>query len=593
MTYRPKGTGVTRYILAALLLTAVSTVSHAEDGAESRKVVKTLGTDPGQATYAGSDSSAGAPPMTIRTSTSEWNMGFHGYLRAPARMSFDNHKVEKYVLDNNGDPILGDDGLYELEDSGDRDWRFNMPPATADNAYTTWAFTNNLPGPWAEMVFSYGNSIAQGNVSIASWNLTDGGWRNLTAQLGIDQAWVSLNFPRAFGKWGGLKLDGGVFGNRYGTAGRYDAGRYDTYIFGRTHLGGETLTANLDLAKNVTLFLEHGFGLKTEVLRGNPQGDLNTSPQDGDNSYAWIPYAAEGQVPAMVNHAHAGVLLHDLALWKELQVNAHFMHAFTNSADESDNPDPNAEQEKDGKYIIAGAEIKFNGAVFGDLYLGYSNVHTENIGRMPDAVEVIHSLGGWSFAKNYYGDTYLTITSDGDRSRDGDLNPGNGVVNTFAWQYMFSISRLVWFLKGQEFWGQGPDLQISFWGMYNHISVDKDLEPYLKRYAKNKLKLGAEAMYTPLKYLGMGVRFDRVMSDLDYDADDEDLNDSMKPTYAPFSIISPVIRIKTAFVTHEEFSIQYSRYLWSGDRNEVRAEHPFENISADRNAVMLSVNMWW
>lgn len=592
MSFHPIGKGVAGCLFITSLL-GLSVVAHAEEPPPSGSVVS-IGTDPGQAMYAGSDTSAGAPPLTIRTSTQNWEMGFHGYLRAPMRISFDNYKVERYVRDADGNATQDPDtGLYVLEETGDRDWRLNMPNSTPDNSYPTWAFTNALPGPWAEMIFSYGNSIAQGNVSIASWNLTDGGWRNMQSQLGIDQAWITFNFPRAFGKLGGLKCDAGVFGNRYGTAGRYDAGRYDTYIFGRTHMAGETLTANLDLSDKLVLFLEHGFGAKTEVLRGNPKGDLQPTWVAGDNTYAWVPYAGEeGQFPALVNHAHAGILLHDFPLWKEFQVNAHFMHAFTNSADASDNESQYMEREQDGKYIIGGAEVKFNGAVFGDVYLGYSNVTTDGLGKMPDAIELLHSQGGWSFLKNYYGDMSLGITADGDTSRENDPNPGTGRVHTIAWQYMFSISRLVWYLHDQEFWGNGPDLQISFWGMYNKVSVDKDLKPYLKRYAENKLKLGAEAMYTPLKYFGIGMRFDRVMPDLDYDPD-SDRNDATLSSFAPFSIISPMIRIKTAFVTHEELNIQYSRYLWSGDRNEVRSENPYEGSPADRNALMLSVNMWW
>ncbi len=589
------GKGAVTKLLPVILL-SVSFASLAEE-ADKPNVHQeaSIGTNPGQATYAGSDLIGGEPPMTIRRSSENWEMGFHGYLRAPMRFSFDNHPVLRRTLDDDGNPIRDPNtNLFVLEESGDRDWRFNMPNSTPDNSYPTWQFTNNLSGPWAEVLFSYGNSIATGNVSIASWNITDSGWRNFQSQLGIDQAWVTLNFPRAFGSLGGLKCNAGVFSNRYGTMGRYDAGVYDTYIFGRTHIAGETLTANLDVGDRVMLYLEHGFGAKTEVLGGNPKQEIAPNWVAGDNTYAWIPYVGqEGQFPAFVNHAHGGVLLHNFPLWKELWLNAHFMHSFTNSADQSETASANVLQQQDGKYIIAGAEAKFNGAVFGNLYLGFSTVKTDGLARMPDAVELLHSQGGWSFLKNYYGDMSLTITPDGDRSRDGNPNPGTGRVNTFAWQYTFSIARLVWHLHNKDFWGQGPDMQISFWGMFNRIRPDEDLAPYLKRWAEKKLKLGGEVMYTPLKYFGMGIRVDHLKPDLDYNPDDTERNSASVSSFAPYTVFSPKIRIKTSFVTHEELNLQYSRYFWSGDRSQVRSENPYESKNADRNAVMLSVNMWW
>ena len=51
--------------------------------------------------------------------------------------------------------------------------------------------------------------------------------------------------------------------------GRYDGGMYETYIIGRTHVAGETLTANLtnlDNAGNWAISLEQGFGAKYDLV---------------------------------------------------------------------------------------------------------------------------------------------------------------------------------------------------------------------------------------------------------------------------------------------------------------------------------------
>jgi hypothetical protein len=543
-----------------VVLSSLPAASFAADDEADEAASVTLGIDPSQAKAAGATSPDGAPPLTIRTSTQEWKFGFHGYLRAPFRTSFDRHE----------------------NDEGEEEWRFEMPPKLPDSTYTDWKYTSSLGGPWAEMFFSFGNAIAVGTVSVATYNITDSGWRNLQSQLGIDQAFVTLNFPRAFGPRGGLAWNVGVFANRYGSAGRYDAGRYDTYIIGRTHIAGETLAANLDLTGHLTLVLEHGFGGKTDVLRSNPKADLD--PDNDSNAYLWVPYAGqEGQLPAMVNHGHAGLVLHTHKLFKEIVLTGHFMHAFTTSEHEIASL-----RDMDGKMLIGGAELKANGAVFGDAYLGFSTMQTDGLAVMPDAIELLHSQGGWSMLKNFYGDQVLT----GDR--DGEPNPGKGIINTFAWQHMFSFSRLLWFLRGSDFWGQGPDLQLSCFGMLNFVDPDNALEPFLRTFARTKMKWGAEVMYTPIQYMGFGMRYDRVLPDLDYDADNPRYQDAtFLSSYAPFSILAPKLVVRTAFVTHEEVHIQYARYLWSGNRDAVRAESPFEGAGSDRNAFMISVNMWW
>ena len=74
--------------------------------------------------------------------------------------------------------------------------KLHAPPQIPDGTYTDWRYTNNLPGPWAELRFAYGNQRVTGNVLIAAYNITEGGYRNLQAQLGIDQAFVTTRRGR-------------------------------------------------------------------------------------------------------------------------------------------------------------------------------------------------------------------------------------------------------------------------------------------------------------------------------------------------------------------------------------------------------------
>jgi hypothetical protein len=115
-----------------------------------------------------------------------------------------------------------------------------------DGNYTRWMYTNISPGPWAELLFQYGNQRVMMTTSIASYNITSGGWRELQDQLGIDRAFLTLKFPEALGNAGGMAWDVGIFSNRYGAMGKYDAGEYETYIIGRTRFAGATATADME-----------------------------------------------------------------------------------------------------------------------------------------------------------------------------------------------------------------------------------------------------------------------------------------------------------------------------------------------------------
>ena len=81
----------------------------------------------------------------------------------------------------------------------------------------------------------------------------------------------------------------GSFQNRYGTAGKYDAGMYETYLFGRTHVGGDDLTANIDTGTEWGLTGEAGGGTKLEMIpftnnqlfqifKGSPGGNRYSVP---------------------------------------------------------------------------------------------------------------------------------------------------------------------------------------------------------------------------------------------------------------------------------------------------------------------------
>jgi hypothetical protein len=445
-----------------------------------------------------------------------WRFDFHGFLRAPMRLGFGGGELAA--------PEAGRGG------------KIHAPGYVPDNTFTDWRYTNNVPGPWVELRFLYGNGRVTGNASIAAYNITDGGYRNLQAQLGIDQAFVNLDFSDLLdGGKGGFIWNVGVFQNRYGAAGRYDAGKYETYLFGRTHVAGETLTGFYHLTDLLTITLEHGIGAKLEVsprIAGLPEPNP-----------PFLPYPGPAQQGTqLVHHGHVMLSIGD-----NLSIGAHYITTWTSDA--------RAMGERDGRITTLGLDAKLIDSRFGDAYLGYSHLDSENPLRVGEGLEALHSIAGWNLRDNYFG----------------QMSTGSGAIDTVLFQYTLSIAKYL--LYPEPFWGQGPDIVVSLFGMYNHVSSD---EP-LFAGATSKLKWGAEATYTPLGFLGISARFDRVQPDL-------------SDNTIAFSAISPRIVLRSEFVTHEQILIQYTHYFYG---ENVTPAWPNAALPPDPDGFMISAIMWW
>ncbi len=459
---------------------------------------------------------------------------FHGFLRVPFRLGFGTGE------DVNGN---GDDGL-----------KLHVPPQIPDSSYLNWQFTNNMGGPWTELRFAYGNQTVAANVSIATYNVTDGGYRDLAAQLGINHSFVSLNLPKLFGSLGGIVANVGVFSNLYGAAGRYGADKYDTYLFGATHTGGENVRAFFDVSDKWTLHLEQGFG-----------GKLMMPPFEGPEAH-YLPYGGtEQQGTTLLNHVHLGASFKD-----RLTIAGHLMHAFNTDAT---NIDP-TDDERDGSMINVGVDIKMIDFFFGEGYLGYSHVMTKDLARLAGAVEFQHSNTGWSIVDNYYHPATF----------NEDLPAGNGTIDTVLFQYIFSLARFLWHPK--EYWGQDRDLRLSIFGMYNHVNCEDDNW----NGVADKLKYGGDVVYTPLSWLGIGARYDLVQPDL---------NNNTKS----FHVASGMLIFRTDFISNEQIVLQYSHYI-HGDN--VIASWPYDDepygtatydgapgLRPDDGVLKISAIMWW
>jgi hypothetical protein len=512
--------------------------------------------------------SGGTESSESTTSEKDWGFKFKGYFRGPMRLG----------IDNSGSLMPG-----QLQ--------FHAPPVTPDGNYTRWMFTGIAPGPWAELLFQYGNQRVMMTTSIASYNITSGGWRELQDQLGIDRAFLTLKFPEALGDRGGMAWDVGVFSNFYGAFGKYDGGEYQTYMFGRTRIAGATATADIEINDDMKLLVEGGFGAKVDQQYQRYAGAAATYDYP-----SWQPFPGNKtqQGTNMLAHLHAGLVIN--GVWT---VTGHYINSFVRDArwnvgttggtgtsgtpDTAVAPTGTSAVPSSASIQVGGVDVRLNGGWMGDGYIGYSHVKAHNALAVADSIEVLHSQGGWQLAQNYFAD-------------------GNGSVDTIAGQYTFSLAAFA--MRPRPFWGQAADLSVTLFGMYNRVSgtdaggADGVTIP-AGSANMSKLKYGGDLIYSPYPMMAVGFRMDLV-------------NPNMSDSNESFQVFTPKLIFRSEFVTHEMIVLQGSFYNYGSsysNPNKVEAIMPWPygkygtlDIAAlsphgspqpDKYVISLAASMWW
>jgi hypothetical protein len=462
----------------------------------------------------------------------DWRFSTHGYFRAPLRIGVGNRPActgtQAAGTAVNGVPCAG---------PGQSTTNLHSP-FLPDDQYLDWRYTRQWEQDWTEVFLNYGNSHVVGTVGFQAYNFTDAGFNDTNAQLGIAQGYVTLT-PDVGLTNVRVKWKVGSFWEKYGQAGKYDAGKYDTYLFGRIHQIGEALAGEMD-AGDFTLRLSHGIGTKLEQVASG------TAPTVGAPGFT------------LLNHLHAG------ASYKKL-VDANFHYLVSWAQDARATPTT-----PDGKISVVGGEVRLTGGLAGDLYGGYSHVAATNAGAVGPAIEVVHSLGGGGHQTgNGLIDNYL-----GPCMGCAPADVGTGAVDTVEIAYDYSFGQLYRKLRdpNASFWGDGMDLTVSLFGMYT-VVTSKDSTADGTR----KLKYGADVVFNALSWLGIGARTDIVQP-------------SSKETSESFWVISPKIMFRTKFITHEEITAQYSRYSYESG---VTPQPPNNSYPPDENVFGVKATMWW
>ena len=141
-----------------------------------------------------------------------------------------------------------------------------------------------------------------------------------------------------------------------------------------------------------------------------------------------------------------------------------------------------------------------------------------------------------------------------------------------AVNYTVSLGKIV--AQPQAFNGDGPDIVVNTG--FHWATTWQDYEKWNRR---DRYKGAVDALYTFIRYLGVGCRFDTVVPN------SKDMDET-------FYVLAPRIQLKTDWTSREALNIMYARWFYgSKTRNEGTGERTPERL--DNQLLALNINLWW
>jgi hypothetical protein len=363
----------------------------------------------------------------------------------------------------------------------------------------------------------------------------------------------------------------GVYEDRYGAMAEYSTGQYGAPLIATIAGVGETLLVGVPLGGGVELKLEHGIKSGLERVPAN-------APSGPTNNWA-KPW--EGQT--FVNHAHAGIDLDGV-----VRPTLHWISAFARD-DQGDtvslgnlrtgydgydggvpveNP---ALDHADGSMQILGADLRLALRRWGYLYVGVAHTSVEHVRTLSNVVQILNAGGGRDLMDRYFG-------------RNNDQ--GSGTLLLAGAEYTVSLGELLRY--PDEFWGDGPDLKLSIFGLYGHITSDDPA-----RDGEDKYKFGIEGTYSVLPWLAVAGRVDRAVPYVNRPrvALYPNQNDNS------YSVFTTKLVFRSDWQAREALTLQYSKYFYRSDFHLVtlNAGGQVSNVTSapDEHLLALYGTLWW
>jgi len=501
--------------LLAVTCLALPAFADDTDSDDDTKEDASLGLSPGSPT--GTVLPGGVTPAFGQHPKDEqdWRFDFHGFFTMPFRVGIGERAV---VGPGQSKTVL------------------HAPPVVPDD-FQSFQHTGVVPLPYAQLNFSYGNSIVTGNVIVLARNATSAAsYFDAPTQAGINDVFLNFNVPD-LAKNVHFEANVGAFNSRYGIMGEYDEGRYATPAFARITGAGENVQAKLALG-DITLSLEQG------IMGQNDKAPPQVIP-DG-----WNDYASTTVGTTFANHAHVGV-----GYKKFVTLGAHYLTAWSQDDRASVGP-----LNPDGRINLLGGELRFTMGRFGHLYAGGTQVKADKSASVGRTVQVLNTRGGQGLIDNYLGPN----------------SGGTGTLTILAAQYDLSLARLLRY--PEIFEGDGPDIFFSLFALQTQVkSNDPAFDGITKR------KFGAMGSYSLLPWLAATVRYDSV-------------SPNTKDTTQTFAVLSPAVIFRTGWQAHDQIALQYSHWFNGANTNVRRPGYPSiedHTIVPDKDMVSLTASFWW
>lgn len=406
---------------------------------------------------------------------------------------------------------------------GEAAYNIRTPWLVDDDYFRSgFAYTRLQESDWSELYLSVGNRYLTGELALMGSLYSDWAQPLIDRQWGIAQGFVRFHWdtqgPRSRFA---IDVKGGSFWDRLGWL-----QRYDTYLFARTHQMGGQVRIEAGW-RDMAFWLMQGVGAHLEALDQN-----------------------EGLT--MLNYLTAGMR------WRQ-NIEAGFYFLDSLSHDKRQLKEIN-----DADMRVYGLDLKLTSRWLGStVYLGGSKIEATQATYLAPAIEIMHAYGGRGLTENYLG----TEKSDN----------GTGTLYNFAWDYQFSVANLLRYGAHREVFHKS-DVTLGFFGVLTYVRSDqKDPDPQINRDKREMLKWGAELGYTPLSWLAVALRYDRVVLDVKDDANS-------------FRVISPRISLRTHWLADAEIFLQWSYYTY-GARVQLRPGQVALETQPDSNAFKIQAQM--
>ncbi|HEY2749296.1 MAG TPA: hypothetical protein VGL86_31980, partial [Polyangia bacterium] len=367
--------------------------------------------------------------------------------------------------------------------AGQSAYNIRTPWLVDDDYFNSgFAYTRLQEQDWSELYLSVGNRYLTGTVALMGSLYSDWAQPLIDHQWGIAQGFLNFHWdakgPRARFA---VDVKAGAFWDRLGWL-----QRYDTYLFGRTHQMGAQVRIEGDY-KNWSFWLMQGFGAHLEALDQN-----------------------EGLT--ILDYVHAG------AKWRDnIEAGFYFLDSFSHD-------ERQLKQINDADMRVYGLDTRLTAPKLGSqLYIGGSKIEATQSTFLAPAIEIVHAYGGRGLTQNYLG----TQSS----------NNGTGTLWNAALDYTISTRSILraWAPAAARRLGR-QDITLGLFGMLTYVRSDQaNPDPQINKDKREMFKWGIEGAYSPLSWLALSLRYDRVILDVKDDANS-------------FRIISPRISLRTHWI---------------------------------------------